>query len=184
MDEFELLNGEPAELEVLRDATCLRIVPKPRLDFWCRTFYEPLLLKDDAFALLLKKTARQIAPNKNTDLQVQVKMNLKGTSQFDQAGLFLRLDSENWIKVGVEVVDGAPKLSCVVTRNGKSDWSTVSLFRDGETMEAAHVVDLRVTFKHSCIAYDYLYHFEGISNGKELKWNLARIADITESDNW
>ena len=54
---------------------------------------------------------------------MQVTFALKPVRQFDQAGLFVRLDSEHWIKAGIEVVDGAPRLSCVVT-NGHSDWST------------------------------------------------------------
>ncbi|WNV82521.1 DUF1349 domain-containing protein [Umezawaea sp. Da 62-37] len=44
------------------------------------------------------------------------------TEQFDQAGLALRIDAENWVKAGVEWVDGGFHLSTVVTR-GFSDWS-------------------------------------------------------------
>ena len=32
-------------------------------------------------------------------------------------------DEEHWLKTGIEVVDGIPRLSCVVT-NKYSDWST------------------------------------------------------------
>jgi len=46
-------------------------------------------------------------------------------TQFDQAGICIRLDSEHWLKTGIEVVDEKPRLSCVVT-NGYSDWSTQS----------------------------------------------------------
>jgi regulation of enolase protein 1 (concanavalin A-like superfamily) len=42
---------------------------------------------------------------------------------YDQAGLMLRLDANNWIKAGIELVDGHPLLSVVVTRDF-SDWST------------------------------------------------------------
>jgi regulation of enolase protein 1 (concanavalin A-like superfamily) len=42
--------------------------------------------------------------------------------QFDQAGIFVRIDDENWIKAGVELADGIPQVGAVVTR-GKSDWS-------------------------------------------------------------
>ena len=42
--------------------------------------------------------------------------------QFDQAGVFLRVDQAHWIKCGVELVDGTLQLGAVVT-NGVSDWS-------------------------------------------------------------
>jgi len=45
--------------------------------------------------------------------------------QFDQAGLCVRIDENNWIKFGSEYpnVGGLPKLSTVVTNFGYSDWS-------------------------------------------------------------
>lgn len=43
---------------------------------------------------------------------------------YDQAGLMLRLDAENWIKAGIEFVAGRRMLSVVVTRE-VSDWSTM-----------------------------------------------------------
>jgi len=44
--------------------------------------------------------------------------------QFDQAGAILYFDQDNWIKTGIEFVDGNAKASVVVTLNGYSDWST------------------------------------------------------------
>ncbi len=43
------------------------------------------------------------------------------TDQFDQAGVFLRASATQWVKAGVEHVDGAP---CVGwSRRGPLDWS-------------------------------------------------------------
>jgi len=54
---------------------------------------------------------------------IETTFSLTPKSQFDQAGILIRLDKEHWIKAGIEVVDEQPRLSCVVT-NGFSDWST------------------------------------------------------------
>ncbi|WP_371811128.1 DUF1349 domain-containing protein [Aeromicrobium sp. CFBP 8757] len=42
--------------------------------------------------------------------------------QFDQAGVFLKVDETRWIKAGVERSDGVLQLGAVVT-DGWSDWS-------------------------------------------------------------
>jgi hypothetical protein len=44
------------------------------------------------------------------------------SEQFDQAGLFIRLDAERWVKAGVEFADGMLGAGAVVT-DGGSDWS-------------------------------------------------------------
>ena len=43
-----------------------------------------------------------------------------GGAQFHQAGILIRLNHEHWIKTRIEVVDGIPRLSCVIM-NGFSD---------------------------------------------------------------
>lgn len=44
------------------------------------------------------------------------------TQQFDQAGIFLRVDAHRWVKAGVEFADGALQIGGVVT-DEYSDWS-------------------------------------------------------------
>ena len=46
--------------------------------------------------------------------------------RFDQMGLMIRIDQKNYIKTGVEFVDGKFNISTVVT-NQKSDWSVSPL---------------------------------------------------------
>ena len=45
----------------------------------------------------------------------------------------LRIDRENWIKAGIEFVDGHYNVSAVVT-HGKSDWSVIKLDKPIEAL--------------------------------------------------
>lgn len=53
---------------------------------------------------------------------VEVSFHLNFSAQFDQAGIFVRVDDTTWTKAGVEWSDGEESLGAVVTR-GVSDWS-------------------------------------------------------------
>lgn len=56
------------------------------------------------------------------DTAVEVEFTAAFSQQFDQAGLFVRVSDERWIKAGVEFADGRAQVGAVVT-DGMSDWS-------------------------------------------------------------
>lgn len=60
--------------------------------------------------------------------EFEAKVRLTGAykARFDQMGLMLRIDHKNYIKTGVEFVDGKFNVSTVVTHD-KSDWSVLPL---------------------------------------------------------
>lgn len=60
------------------------------------------------------------------EFEVKVKISGEYRVRFDQAGLMLRIDKENYIKTGIEFVDGKYNLSTVVTHH-TSDWSVIAL---------------------------------------------------------
>ena len=60
------------------------------------------------------------------EFEAKVKITGEYKERFDQAGLMLRIDHENWIKAGIEYVDGKYNLSAVVTHK-TSDWSVITL---------------------------------------------------------
>lgn len=79
------------------------------------------------------------------DFVAEVKVTGAYAALYDQAGLMVRLDEANWIKTGIEYVDGVQQISAVVTRD-YSDWSIVPapqnppslwvrLTRQGDTVE-------------------------------------------------
>ncbi|WP_202923266.1 DUF1349 domain-containing protein [Nesterenkonia haasae] len=53
---------------------------------------------------------------------IEVTFTAELPEQFDQAGIFVSIDHERWIKSGLERSDGRLQLGAVVTR-GHSDWS-------------------------------------------------------------
>jgi len=107
----------------------LIINPAPGLDYWARTFYDPLLVKHDAQTLLA-----EVPAEKDATLEVAFSLTPKG--QFDQAGIMVHVDDSTWVKAGIEYTDGIPRLSCVVTNDGYSDWST-QVWPDWKVMEHA-----------------------------------------------
>ena len=73
---------------------------------------------------------------------------------YDQGGLMLRIDEKNWIKCGVEYVDGQQYASVVVTVNGWSDWSVVSI-------NTPTVLRLRVKREKEAVHIDFAEDEEG-----------------------
>ncbi|HWV50475.1 MAG TPA: DUF1349 domain-containing protein, partial [Microbacterium sp.] len=64
---------------------------------------------------------------------MEVSFRAPWDGQFDQAGVFVRIDDTRWIKAGLEFADGHLGLGAVVT-DGRSDWSVgfVDEWRDAE----------------------------------------------------
>ncbi|HZA03350.1 MAG TPA: DUF1349 domain-containing protein [Propionibacteriaceae bacterium] len=56
------------------------------------------------------------------DSAMEVEFTADFSAQFDQAGIFVRVSAERWVKAGVEFADGSPSVGAVVT-DGRSDWS-------------------------------------------------------------
>ncbi|SEQ03959.1 DUF1349 domain-containing protein [Lentzea albida] len=84
------------------------------------------------------------------DFTVTATFSGEYAAQYDHAGVGLLLDGENWIKAGVELFDGKPQASTVVTR-GFSDWNlaltgsferfTVSAERKGDAVWVRYGLD-------------------------------------------
>ena len=90
------------------------ITTEPKTDFWQRSYYG--FRNDNAPAL-------QIESGENFTFTAKVSFEYK--ARFDQCGLVIYLDSENWFKASIEYEnENISRLGSVVTNLGYSDWAT------------------------------------------------------------
>jgi len=123
--------GTPQKLDVTVD---------PNTDYWQVTHYG---FKRDNGPFYFQE--------QEGDFEASVKISGKYQELFHQAGLMIRTDEKNWIKTGIEYVDGVQNVSAVVTHE-VSDWSVVprhdspahvwlKLLRKGDYVEIKYSFD-------------------------------------------
>ncbi len=95
----------------------VKITTSPDTDFWQRTYYG--FQNDSAPALLLES-------DRNFSFTTRACFTYQG--RFDQCGVAIYIDSNNWFKASVEFEAGQlSRLGSVVTNGGYSDWATVDI---------------------------------------------------------
>lgn len=105
--------NEPAQWSIKGNTLEMEVTPKS--DYWRISHYG--FTVDDAPFYYAEYGG---------EFEAKVKISGRYKERFDQAGLMIRLDHENYIKTGIEFVDGKYNLSTVVTHT-TSDWSVISL---------------------------------------------------------
>lgn len=97
----------------------IEIVTKPRTDLWQRTYYH--FQNDNAPVLQMETAEPFFSFVVRTDFT-------ESHHRFDQCGVVMYLDSENWLKASVEYENEEfQHLGSVVTNNGYSDWATTEI---------------------------------------------------------
>ncbi len=112
LDKMQWFN-EPEQWEIKDHVLTMNVTPQT--DYW-RISHYGFTVDDAPFMYTLR----------GGEFEVKVKISGEYTARFDQAGLMLRIDHENYIKTGIEFVDGKYNLSAVVTHK-TSDWSVITL---------------------------------------------------------
>lgn len=113
----------PQNYSVSKDKVVIQT--QPATDLWQRTYY---LFRNDNAPLLQMKTEEEF-------FSFTVKTDFLSTHRFDQCGIIMYLDSDNWIKASVEYENEKfQHLGSVVTNNGFSDWSTTEIDASHKTM--------------------------------------------------
>ena len=101
------------------DSTKIEIVTAPHTDLWQRTYYH--FQNDNAPVLQMETDERFFSFIVKTDFS-------ESHHRFDQCGIVMYLDSENWLKGSVEYENEEfQHLGSVVTNNGYSDWATSAI---------------------------------------------------------
>lgn len=91
---------------------------KPKTDLWQRTYYG---FQNDSAPVLQMKTSEKY-------FSFTVKTKFDSKKRFDQCGIVVYLDSENWIKASIEYENEQyQRLGSVVTNHGYSDWATTDI---------------------------------------------------------
>lgn len=107
---------EPASFRIANDR--IEITTKPHTDLWQRTYYH---FQNDNAPVLQMTTDEPF-------FSFTVKTEFESKHRFDQCGIVMYLDSDNWLKASIEYENEEfQHLGSVVTNNGYSDWATTAI---------------------------------------------------------
>lgn len=105
---------EPKNYKINEDS--VEIVTKPNTDLWQKTYYH--FQNDNAPVLQMETEEKYFSFVVKTDFA-------ESHQRFDQCGIVMYLDSENWLKGSIEFENEQfQHLGSVVTNHGYSDWAT------------------------------------------------------------
>ncbi len=115
---------EPLQYSIQDDR--IEITTEPHTDLWQRTYYH--FQNDNAPLLQLETNQKFFSFVVKTEFS-------DNKNRFDQCGIVIYLDSENWLKASVEYEnEEIQHLGSVVTNDGYSDWATTEISAEIRTM--------------------------------------------------
>lgn len=96
----------------------IEIITEPHTDLWQRTYYH---FRNDNAPVLQMKTDEKY-------FSFTIKTEFASKHRFDQCGVVMYLNSENWLKASIEYEnENFQHLGSVVTNHGYSDWATTEI---------------------------------------------------------
>lgn len=120
---FKLTN-KPKSYKTQNDK--IEIVTNPHTDLWQRTYYH--FQNDNAPMLQIETDEKYFSFVVKTEFS-------DSHYRFDQCGIVMYLDSDNWLKASIEFENNQFQyLGSVVTNNGYSDWATTAIDSSIKTM--------------------------------------------------
>ena len=134
---MEWLN-EPARWS--QDGDVLTVTAGGRTDFWRTTGYG-----------FVRDNGHLYGQRLSGDFVLSVRVSGAYATQYDQAGVMVRIDEQRWLKTGIEFFDGRPQFSTVLTAEFSS-WAvgqlpaglaelTLRVSRHGDAVEVHYAAD-------------------------------------------
>ncbi len=103
--------------EYFKTGNGFELCTKEKTDFWQKTHYE--FRRDDGHCLFTKISG---------DFSTMTHVEYEPKEKYDQCGLMIRVDEQNWIKVSTEYENTKiSRLGSVVTNFSYSDWATFDI---------------------------------------------------------
>ena len=115
---------QPKDFQINENS--IEVTTMPHTDLWQRTYYH--FRNDNAHVFQMDTEEKFFSFIVRTDFT-------DSHHRFDQCGIVMYLDSENWLKASVEYEnDKFQHLGSVVTNHGYSDWATTAISADVREM--------------------------------------------------
>ena len=155
LDHCKWLN-EPKAWNLGADG--LTVVTDQETDFWRQTYYG-----------FTRHTGHVFGCEANGGFTASLRVRAQYERLYDQAGLMVLVDNENWVKTGIEFADNEALLGSVLT-NGRSDWATGSFSGDASDFW------IRVTVDNSVL------RIQASADGR--RWPLIRLCPFPAAERY
>ena len=146
--------NKPSLCQTFSDGS-LEVLTDFQTDFWRETHYG-----------FIRDSGHFLGFSTSGGFTAQVRVNADFRELYDQAGIMVRLDEQTWLKAGIEINDGRPMISSVLTQ-GHSDWAPSCFCGDPNDFW------LRMTVSDGAIRVQY--------STDSVTWPLLRLAPFPEA---
>jgi uncharacterized protein len=155
---------EPKDYSIQGDKIIIKT--ESQTDFWQRTYYG---FRNDSAPALLWKTV-------DPYFSFVVKTEFDSKNRFDQCGVIIYQNSDNWFKASIEFENEEyQRLGCVVTNHGYSDWATTDISANIKTMFyrlSRRESDYCIDFSYDGLVYKQMRIFHLFEGGGEIQFGI------------
>lgn len=164
---------EPKSVEINNSE--IVVITKTGTDLWQRTYYG--FKNDNAPCFQIETEEKRFS--------FIVKTEFESKDRFDQCGIAMYLDSDNWFKASIEYEnDEYQRLGSVVTNNGYSDWATTDISSSIKSMwyrfsrrESDYCIESSIDGKH----FKQMRIFHMFNGANKIKFGIYAASPTTGS---